>query len=309
MDIYSPNRKVNETYMFVYQPAGAQPNSPEAEGYTLFDFNPSYPNVSCLYTAGIFVEYGPFPVSWYSGETFEMGEWFDLASDMQYAGQAYIPDLQKEADVWQSATICDLWRSGIGKVPCRSIYLDVKTQLPLQTIRAQEGNDFLMDEYTLTYYTEMIAEPPNEHSFVLPTEWTSVCNNANNGYTVEPVRGFVATLSGNDNFTIALMTPPVESLGPVRVSFVPHPNFFYNCSTCVTLIPTEELVFTVDNWNQPIEVIVAFQKYGCSAYTVVGSGGGYQFMYQSPYSFVVYTCDGTAGYGCDGDPDSLCGHG
>ncbi len=44
---------------------------------------------------------------------------------------------------------------------------------------------------------------------------------------------------------------------------------------------------------------MSFVDYGCCNYLITGNGGGYDWVYQSQ-GFVVYACDGQAGYGCKG---------
>jgi hypothetical protein len=111
------------------------------------------------------------------------------------------------------------------------------------------------------------------------------------------VRGFVVTPDGQDHFTLQLNTPPVTSLGEqVTVEFKLQPNWYYNGTRCVNFNP---IVFHRDDWQKPQQVDMSFADYGCCNYAVTATGGGYDWQYIVS-TFVVYGCDGEAGYGCKG---------
>lgn len=117
------------------------------------------------------------------------------------------------------------------------------------------------------------------------------------GFTVDPIHGFVVTPQGNDHFNLNITSPPVISLGDeIEINFIPQPNWYYNGTKCAQF---NSINFNRNNWNQPQQVTMSFENYGCCNYIIQGTGGGYDWQYNS-VSFVVYACDGEAGYGCKG---------
>jgi len=117
------------------------------------------------------------------------------------------------------------------------------------------------------------------------------------GFTIENLHGYVVTPQGNDNFTLNLQTPPVHSLGDqITIEFQVKSNWYYNGTNCAKF---NSIVVDRTNWNKPQEVNMSFIDYGCCNYEIIGNGGGYDWQY-ARLNFVVYACDGEAGYGCKG---------
>ncbi|CAF4779088.1 unnamed protein product [Rotaria sp. Silwood1] len=308
-DIKGWRAKQNETYMIQYKPNGAEQGSPTAEGYTLFNFNPDYPELTkgnCWYNTFPIQDFGAFPSSWITADgDIDMKPWFPLPNNLVYKGVEWIPELQINALRFVSPDICDLKTSGIGKVPCLS-YFETNDGTPVKTIQARAAAPFYdTDEYTSVIYLSFINGIPSkfEPLFNLPAQWPSACGNANNGYSKSPVRGFVVTPDGGlDNFTMTLQTPPVHSLGDeVTITFRPKPSWYYNGTECAkfTVNGNPKIVFTKENWNKPQRIDMKFSGYGCCEYEIEGMGGSYEWQYQEQ-TFVVYGCDGVGGLGCNG---------
>ncbi|CAF0759677.1 unnamed protein product [Adineta steineri] len=117
------------------------------------------------------------------------------------------------------------------------------------------------------------------------------------GFNVEPQHGYVVTPNGQDHFTLKLQTPLVRSLGDqVKVEFKVQPNLYYNGTQCAKFNP---IIFNQENWDKPLQVDMSFIDYGCCTYAITANGGGYEWLYTTQ-TFVVYACDGQAGYGCIG---------
>ena len=107
----------------------------------------------------------------------------------------------------------------------------------------------------------------------------------------------MVTPEGQDHFTLKLQTPPVHALGDeVTVEFKVSPSWYYNGTRCAKFNP---IVFNRSHWQEPKQVDMTFEDYGCCTYVITATGGGYDWQYQST-SFVVYACNGQAGYGCNG---------
>ncbi|CAF1198321.1 unnamed protein product [Rotaria sp. Silwood1] len=308
-DIKGWRAKQNETYMIQYKPNGAEQGSPTAEGYTLFNFNPDYPELTkgnCWYNTFPIQDFGAFPSSWITADgDIDMKPWFPLPNNLVYKGVEWISELQINALRFVSPDICDLKTSGIGKVPCLS-YFETNDGTPVKTIQARAAAPFYdTDEYTSVIYLSFINGIPSkfEPLFNLPAQWPSACGNANNGYSKSPVRGFVVTPDGGlDNFTMTLQTPPVHSLGDeVTITFRPKPSWYYNGTECAkfTVNGNPKIVFTKENWNKPQRIDMKFSGYGCCEYEIEGMGGSYEWQYQEQ-TFVVYGCDGVGGLGCNG---------
>ncbi|CAF5095090.1 unnamed protein product [Rotaria sp. Silwood1] len=308
-DIKGWRAKQNETYMIQYKPNGAEHGSPAAEGYTLFNFNPDYPELTkgnCWYNTLPIKDFGAFPYSWITaGGDIDMKPWFPLPDSLVYKGIEWIPELQINALRYDSSDICNLKTSGIGKVPCLS-YFETNNGTPVKTIQARAATGLYdSDEYTSVIYISFINGIPSEVEplFNLPAQWPSACGNANNGYSKSPVRGFVVTPDGGlDNFTLTLQTPPVHSLGDeVTINFRPKPSLYYNGTECAkfTVNGNPQIVFTKENWNKSQRVDMKFSGYGCCEYEIEGMGGSYEWQYQEQ-TFVVYGCDGVGGLGCNG---------
>ncbi|CAF3982177.1 unnamed protein product [Adineta steineri] len=297
--------KHNETYVIQYKPEGAEADSPASQDYAIFNFNPDYPQFTkndCWYRTNPMIDIGPFPAAWYSNNNnefhFEVKSWFPLPSNLIKTGEEWIPEVQMNTIRYDSPEICDLKRSGLGKVPCLS-YFEAPDR-PVKTIQARAAvGSFDSDQYTSTFYLTFINGIPSEaeHLFDLPKQWPSYCGNANAGSTIDPIHGFVVTPEGNDHFTLKLNTPPVRSLGDqVKVDFKLQPSWYYNGTRCVQF---NTIIFDQKNWQIPQQVDMSFTDYGCCNYVVTATGGGYEWQYKLS-SFVVYACDGEAGYGCKG---------
>ncbi|CAF4300306.1 unnamed protein product, partial [Rotaria sordida] len=54
-DIQGWRAKQNETYMVKYKPEGAEADSPASQGFTMFNFNPDYPELTKVIIIIIFV--------------------------------------------------------------------------------------------------------------------------------------------------------------------------------------------------------------------------------------------------------------
>ncbi|CAF3799136.1 unnamed protein product, partial [Rotaria magnacalcarata] len=199
---------------------------------------------------------------------------------------------------YDSPELCDLVNSGYGIVPCLSYFEAQDT--PVKTIRARAASGFYdSDEYVSTVYLSFTKGIPSEteYLFNLPNQWPSYCGNANTGFTVEPMHGFVVTPDGQDHFALKLQTPPVRSLGDqIEVEFRVQPSWYYNGTRCAEF---NSIVFNQDNWHEPQQVDMSFDDYGCCTYAITATGGGYEWQY-AVSTFVVYACDGQAGYGCRG---------
>ncbi|CAF1399589.1 unnamed protein product [Rotaria sordida] len=303
-DIQGWKSKQNETYILKYKPEGAEADSPASQGYTMVNFNPDYPDFTknnCWYKTDPINSIGPFPSSWFHGaETHtEIQPWFPLPSNLINKGKEWIPEIQQYAIRYDSPEICDLKQSGIGKVPCLS-YFETQDS-PVKTIYAHAASEggYDSDKYISTVYLSFTHGIPSEaeYLFNLPNQWPSYCGNANAGFTIHPQQGFVVTPDGQDHFTLKLNTPPVHSLGDqVKVEFKVQPNSYYNGTQCAQF---NTIVFDRENWQKPQQVDMSFIDYGCCAYAVIANGGGYEWQYAIS-TFVVYACDGQAGYGCKG---------
>ncbi|CAF3395784.1 unnamed protein product [Rotaria sp. Silwood2] len=303
IDIRGWRSQQNETYMIQYKPQSAEAYSPASQGYTMFNFNPDYPEPTkndCWYRTDPMGDIGPFPTTWFynSQDHTEIQPWFPLPSNLINKGEEWIPEIQLNAIRYDSPEICDLKRSGIGKVPCLS-YFETQDR-PVKTIRARAAHGgYDSDEYISTVYLLFTHGIPSaaEHLFDLPDQWPSYCGNANTGFTIEPYHGFVVTPEGQDHFTLKLNTPPVHSLGDqVKVEFKVQPNWFYNGTQCAKF---NTIIFDKENWQESQQVDMSFIDYGCCTYAITANGGGYNWQY-AVQTFVVYACDGQAGYGCKG---------
>ncbi|UJR06900.1 hypothetical protein I4U23_011190 [Adineta vaga] len=274
----------SEAYMLKYKPEGAEADSPASQGYTLFNFNPDHPELTkndCWYRTDPMSSIGPLPWNWFyssqgvidSQDQTKIQPWFPLPANLINKGEEWIPEIKQNAIRYDSPEICDLEKSRIGKVPCLS-YFEIEER-PVKTIRARAAKgDFDSDEYITTVYLTFI-----------------------HGFTVDPLHGFVVTPQGNDNFTLKLQTPPVHALGDqIKVEFKVQPNWYYNGTRCAQFNP---IIFDKESWNKPQQVDMSFVDYGCCTYAIMANGGGYDWQY-AIQTFVVYACDGQAGYGCKG---------
>ncbi|CAF1038908.1 unnamed protein product [Rotaria sordida] len=248
--------------MIQYKPNGAEQGSPAAQGYTMFNFNPDYPELTkgnCWYNTLPIKNFGAFPYSWMTAD-----------------------ELKINALRYDSSDICDLKTSGIGKVPCLS-YFETNDGIPVKTIQARAAT--VEPLFNLPAQWPSACGNANNGYSHLPVR----------GFVVTPDGGL-------DNFTLKLQTPPVHSLGDeVTISFRPKPNWYYNGTKCAkfTVNGNPKIVFTKENWNKPQRVDMEFSGYGCCTYEIEGMGGSYEWQYQEQ-TFVVYGCDGIGGYGCNG---------
>ncbi|CAF4520780.1 unnamed protein product [Rotaria sp. Silwood2] len=284
IDIEGWRAQQKEVYMIKYKPEGAEPDSPASQGYTLFNFNPDYPELTknnCWYRTDPMGDTGPFPWTWFHDSKYVVDEqdhtkiqpWFPLPSNLINKGEEWIPEVQLNAIRYDSPEICDLKRSGIGKVPCLS-YFETEDR-PVKTIHARAAavGGYDSDVYTSTFYLTFIhgISPEAEHLFDLPNQWPSYCGNAN----TDPMHGFVVTPDGPDHFSLKLNTPPVRSLGnQVTVEFKAQPNWYYNGTRCAQF---NSIIFDKGNWNKPQQVDMSFGDYGCCTYAITANGGVFNF--------------------------------
>ncbi|CAM4947719.1 unnamed protein product [Rotaria socialis] len=299
-----------ETYMVQYKPKGAETESPASQGFTMLNFNPDYPEWTkndCWYRTNPMGDIGPFPFSWFNQVSdFEIKLWFPLPSNLIKKGEEWIPEIKKNAVVcisnaitaerYDSPEICNLQRSGIGKVPCLSYFEADDTPVKTITARAAVGS-FDTDEYIRTVYLSFTFGIPSqvEPLFNLPDKWPSYCGYANAGFTIDNLHGYVVTPDGGDHFMLKLNGQPVHSLGDqVTVHFKVQPNWYYNGTRCAEF---NSIIFDRENWQEPKQVDMSFGDYGCCSYALTAAGGGYEWQY-STSTFAVYACDGQAGYGC-----------
>ncbi|CAF3243916.1 unnamed protein product [Rotaria sp. Silwood2] len=138
-DIEGWQAKQNETYMVIYKPDGAEADSPASQGYTMFNFNPDYPQWTknnCWYRTNPTGDIGPFPFTWFTSpeSQFKIQPWLPLPSNLINKGEEWIPEIHDYATRYDSPEICDLQQSGIGKVPCLS-YFETQDR-PVKTIQA-----------------------------------------------------------------------------------------------------------------------------------------------------------------------------
>ncbi|CAF0833115.1 unnamed protein product [Rotaria sordida] len=138
--------------MIPYKPNGAEQGSPVAQGYTMFNFNPDYPELTkqrfffvtgnCWYNTLPIKNFGAFPYSWMTADgDIDMKPWFPLPDNLVYKGVEWIPELKINALRYDSSDICDLKTSGIGKVPCLS-YFETNDGIPVKTIQARAATGF-----------------------------------------------------------------------------------------------------------------------------------------------------------------------
>ncbi|CAF1448399.1 unnamed protein product [Rotaria magnacalcarata] len=174
-DITGWRKNQSKTYMMQYKPKGAEADSPASQGFTMLNFNPDYPEWTkndCWYRTNPMGDIGPFPFSWFNqGSDFEIKLWFPLPSNLIKKGEEWIPEIKKNAVVcisnaitaerYDSPEICDLQRSGIGKVPCLSYFEADDTPVKTITARAAVGS-FDTDEYTSTVYLSFTFGIPSQ---------------------------------------------------------------------------------------------------------------------------------------------------
>ncbi|CAF1417496.1 unnamed protein product [Rotaria sordida] len=91
-DVQGWRLKQNETYMIEYKPDGAEADSPASQGFTMFNFNPDYPEFTknnCWYRTDPMNDFGPFTFSWFydSGTHTEIQPWFPLPPNLIYKGE------------------------------------------------------------------------------------------------------------------------------------------------------------------------------------------------------------------------------
>ncbi|CAF4253978.1 unnamed protein product, partial [Rotaria magnacalcarata] len=134
--------KQNETYMVQYKPKGAEADTPPSKGFTMFNFNPDYPDRTknnCWYRTNPMKDAGPFPIEWYGDglSLREVQRWFPLPSDLINKGEEWVPEIQGYAVRYDSPEMCDLKKSGIGLVPCLS-YFEAPDR-PVKSVEAHVG--------------------------------------------------------------------------------------------------------------------------------------------------------------------------
>jgi len=115
------------------------------------------------------------------------------------------------------------------------------------------------------------------------------------GFHIESLHGFVVTLDGQDHFTLKLQTPSVHSLdNQVKVTFKVQLSYYYNGTRCAWF---NTIVSNREDWQEAQQVDISFDDYGCCTYAITANDNGYDWQYVIQ-TFVVYACDGQAGYGC-----------
>jgi hypothetical protein len=291
-------KSVFKAFFFIYSPPDAQPGTPAADGYALIYIPPAPPSEGkCWYATTPFFTTGPFPLSWTTGSYGNMDDPLVVfPDDLIYVGQ--VLDDEIVSDKWISKRNSTIKRNNIGTVPTFSYFVDAISQFPHKVIDAHESrNTFDPEYYFVRKFTSFSLNLPPAEVFLPPAGWLFACNNQNNGFVEIPSHGHVCTPTGNDNFTLNLAAPPVDALGPVHVYFVSSGNVDYNCTDCVSLEPTQPLVFDGKNWNQPIRVDLVFRNYGRSIYAIRANGGGYDNT--GGQYIAVTACDGIPGWSCD----------
>ncbi|CAF5142838.1 unnamed protein product, partial [Rotaria sp. Silwood1] len=108
-DVRGWRAKQNETFMVKYKPEGAEADSPASQGFTMFNFNPDYPELTkndCWYRTNPMIDIGPFPFSWLDQDgNIDIKPWFPLPSNLIKKGEEWIPEIQKNAMVCISISI------------------------------------------------------------------------------------------------------------------------------------------------------------------------------------------------------------
>jgi hypothetical protein len=102
----------------------------------------------------------------------------------------------------------------------------------------------------------------------------------------------------NTPLMIKLTSPPVASLGDVKVFLASKPSWYYNCVDCVSF---GDLQFNIDNWNVSQPVPMKFRHTGCSQYAVKATGGGYDWTYYDR-TVTLYACESNNPVGCITQP-------
>ncbi|CAF1354996.1 unnamed protein product, partial [Rotaria sordida] len=276
-DIKGWRLKQNETYMIQYKPKGAEADTPASHGYTMFNYNPDYPERTknnCWYRTNPMKDAGPFPITWFADSLSfrQVQPWFPLPSNLINKGEEWIPEIQGYAVRYDSPEICNLRKSGIGQVPCLR-YFEAPDR-PVKTIEAHDSQGaYDPDEYLTTVYLSFTNDIPSEaeHLFDLPDQWPAYCGNENTGFNVEPSRSFVVTSDGQDNLKLTFQTLPVHAPSDqVKVEFKVQPNYFYNGTQYAEFIT---VVFDRANWQIPQQINMSFVDYGCCSYAITATGG------------------------------------
>jgi hypothetical protein len=303
---YASTAGQTESWTLIYKPQGADPTAPASQGYTMFNVNPDYPAQvpnNCMYMTGEPMTLAPFPSHWQRYETHysqEVSTWFDLPNDLVYGGEYFIAELGVNSDRWDTQSQCILEQSGIGQVPCTSVmFSQGPNPLPLMDIRAfgARKHSFETDKYKVRVYHSFTTSV-QDSDFTLPNNWEVNCGNDDNSFMTTPDYAITVYNNGGPDapLTIALASPPVASLGDVKVYLSPTPTWYYNCADCVSFSNTP-LIFNHNNWNVSQTVPLTFSHNGCSQYAVKATGGGYDWTYYGR-TLTIYTCEGENFDGC-----------
>jgi len=236
-----------------------------------------------------------------------LGNWFNIPDNLVYKG------IQGGYDSW-SEPGCDKQHPG---AVCEDILAVTNTTTPYKITTSYEArphrfehNWWLQDTWT--------AWNPGKHLVqrYLPAKWETTCYNEDNGFTVNPVRGYVSTKSGMDNFTVVLAAKPVASQGNVTLKFVYGVG---QCTKCVTFVlangqSADGITFDAKTWKTPVTVYLKYLSDGETYFFITATGGGYGISHWyydgrfdgSPqqrtisYSMRSLTCaNGIPGYGCN----------
>jgi len=198
-------------------------------------------------------------------------------------------------------------------IPCVRLATHQDTNIPAATQFAHQKHPKSFDSDWLSFNWFSSFDKDDVPAIELPeTQWTTKCYNTENGFKVDPERGFVSTTAGRDSFTLQLTAKPIESLGSVRVNFQVS-----GVSDSTVLFQKADgtdangLLFDSSNWNVPVTIHLKHVKDGETYFNIVATGGGYDIPYvmsskqnhpqteTRSSSFRVLTCaHGQAGYGC-----------
>jgi len=238
-----------------------------------------------------------------------MSAWFDYSSTpMVFSGAGTWRDVL--VDLWDSVKTCTLF--GKPPVPCTRLATRTNTAdfVANQFAHQKAPNSFESDWISFDWWAAFTAETA---TLPLPTSWVTKCYNTENGLLVSPEQGYVSTPQGMDNFTLALRTPPIVGLPPVKVTF----STGVSCNNCVQFVLADgssanNLVFTANNWNIPVPIFLKYLTDGETYFYIVAVGGGYDVPHvDSEYqttpqtstrsaSLRVLTCvHGVPGWGCN----------
>jgi len=305
-------------FWLIYAPVGAQPGTSQASSYLVFSMFKSFDDTEyCSYTTtggwstSYFSPPSYFPPQWISNDSISMSNWFSFPDDMVYQGPSTWRS--QKVDLWSSSSTCVVF--DLPPQPCTRLATTQGGNTPVAVQFSHEKhphsfeNDWISFDWWTSFSTDNIPviNPP-----VGP--WPTKCYNAENGFEVSPVRGYVSTPFGMDNFTLTLPSnaKPISGLGPVTIHFElsgPDPP-----AVRIVLANgnnADGLQFTTANWNSPVRIFMKYLSDGETYFNIIATGGGYDIPYiLSPNlqpsnntkssAMRVLTClHGQVGYGCD----------